>query len=251
MTDFQEAFAQALLSEAAPEDGPLRDVFAQPAFAVYRNTVLKGCIDALEANFPTVARLVGSDWFRSAALAYVRAQPPRDSRLLAYGDEGFGGFVQSLPSAAELPYLAGIARADSLWRACHVAANASVLPTGLLARLAPDDLATRVLRPHPATQWAWFDDLPVASLWSHERAGEAVPPTLAWCGEGLLFTRDDGAVRWQSLPRAGCAFLDACGAGHPLAEAAQHALDLDPDIPFAPVLQQLLCAGAFTEEPLP
>ena len=29
------------------------------AFAVYRNTVLKGCIDALQANYPTVGQLVG------------------------------------------------------------------------------------------------------------------------------------------------------------------------------------------------
>jgi hypothetical protein len=31
----------------------------QPGFAVYRNTVLKGCIDALQANYPTVHALVG------------------------------------------------------------------------------------------------------------------------------------------------------------------------------------------------
>jgi hypothetical protein len=247
MTSFQQAFVQALLAEAPPTDGP----FAQPAFAVYRNTVLKGCIDALEANFPTVARLVGSDWFRSAALAYVRAHPPRDSRLLAYGDEDFAGFVQSLPSAADLPYLAGVAQADRLWRACHAAEDAPVLPAEALARHAPDALAARVLRPHPATQWAWFEGLPVASLWSHERTGEAVPDTLAWRGEGLLFTRGDGAVHWQPLPRAGCVFLDACAAGHPLAEAAQHALDLDPSTPLPPVLQQLLGAAAFTEEPMP
>jgi hypothetical protein len=247
MNDFQQAFAEALLAPEAPDDA----LFAQPGFAVVRNTVLKGCIDALEANFPTVARLVGDDWFRSAALAYAREQPPRDSRLLTYGDEGFAVFVQAIPSAAGLPYLAGIAHLDRLWRACHVAADAPVLAAQALAPLAVDALVTQVLRVHPATQWAWFDDQPVARLWCHERAGEPLPEALAWHGDGLLLTRADGAVGWQALSRAGCAVLDACAAGCTLGEAAQHALALDSATNLAQVLQQLLRAGAFTEEPLP
>jgi hypothetical protein len=48
---------------------------AAARFKVYRNTVLKGCVDALAANFPTVLRLVGEDWFRAAALIHVCAEP--------------------------------------------------------------------------------------------------------------------------------------------------------------------------------
>lgn len=238
---FQQDFAQALLAPEAP-DHPL---FAQPAFAVYRNTVFKGCIDALEANFPTVARLVGSEWFRSAALAYVREHPPQDGRLLAYGDDGFAAYLQSLPTAASLPYLAGVAQLDALWRACHVAADAPVVTADQLAGLAPDTLAATVLRVHPATHWAWFDAQPVARIWSRERAGES-GGELAWTGDGLLLTRRDGAVQWQLLPRAGCAFLDACAAGHDLGDAAAHAITCDPATLLPTVLQQLLHAGAFT-----
>ena len=46
---------------APTDDGLAHGLAAQPAFAVYRNTVMKGCVDALEANFPTVARLVGEE----------------------------------------------------------------------------------------------------------------------------------------------------------------------------------------------
>lgn len=243
MNGFQHAFAQALLAPEPPEDDPL---FGQGAFAVYRNTVAKGCIDALEANFPTVARLVGSDWFRSAALAYLRAQPPQEGRLLVYGDESFGEFVQALPTAAELPYLAGIARLDRLWRACHVAADARVLAPQALGAIAPEALAATVLRVHPATQWAWFDAQPVARIWSRERSGEPEPAAPDWTGDGLLLTRADGAVGWQLLSRAGCAFLDACAGGATLGDAAAHALATAPDTDLAPVLQQLLRSGAFT-----
>jgi len=242
MTGFQQEFAQALLAPEVP-DHPL---FAQPAFAVYRNTVLKGCIDALEANFPTLVRLVGTEWFRSAALAYVRARPPHDSRLLLYGDDGFGAFVQALPTAASLPYLAGVAQLDRLWRACHIAADAPVLRAQSLAAVAPDALAATVLRVHPATQWAWFDGQAIAQLWSRERAGEPTPDALAGDGDGLLLTRSDGAVGWQLLSHAGCAFLAACAQDDTLGDAAAHALATDPAADLSAVLQQLLQAGAFT-----
>ena len=65
---FQDAFAHALFApetESAPE---VRALAAQPAFAVYRNTVMKGCIDALQANYPAVARLVGELFYESGIL---------------------------------------------------------------------------------------------------------------------------------------------------------------------------------------
>lgn len=246
MNVFQEAMAHALLAPEEDLPGALQDLAAQPGFAVYRNTVLKGCTDALEANFPTVARLVGIDWFRAAALAYARAHPPRDSRLLRYGDDDFGAFVQAMPTAADLPYLAGIARLDSCWRASHAAADAPALPPATLAGLDAQALATRALVPHPATRWAWFDDLPVATLWLRHRAPPPPRDDLDWHGDGLLLTRAGGAVQTCLLPKSGCVLLDACAQGLPLGEAATRALASDPATDLRTVLAQLLAAGAFT-----
>jgi hypothetical protein len=243
MSGFQQAFAKALLSEA---DASMESIVAQPGFAVYRNTVAKGCVDALEANFPTVVRLVGGEWFHSVALAFALAQPPHDSRLLGYGDDGFPAFLREVPTAAGLPWLADVARLDALWRACHAAADARVLDADSLAGLAPEVLGACVLRPHPAARWPWFDDQPIASIWWHNRGGGNAAPEPAWQGEGLLFTRPDGAVRWQMLSRASCAFLDACDQGCALGEAAQRCLEQDAHTDLAALLQQLLQAGAFT-----
>ena len=62
LAQFQASFADALFAPAA-NNSPVAALSAQPAFAVYRNTVMKACIDALEANYPAVARLVGSEQF--------------------------------------------------------------------------------------------------------------------------------------------------------------------------------------------
>lgn len=246
MSVFEEAMAYALLAPDEETSG-LRELAAQPGFAVYRNTVLKGCVDALEANFPTVARLVGNEWFRAAGLAYVRAHPPRDSRLLRYGDDGFGAFAQAIPTAAGLPYLAGIAQLDTAWRSSHAAADAPVLLPASLAALDAQALASRVLAPHPAARWCWFDDRPVATLWMRHRTPAPPPEDLDWQGDGLLLTRAGGAVQAALLPRGGCVLLDSCAKGLPLGEAAARALADDSATDLGTALAQLLAAGAFTD----
>lgn len=247
LCDFQDGFVQALwaLPDAVPEH--LRGLADQPGFAVYRNTVVKGCIDALQANFPAVSRLVGEDWFRAAAALHVRARPPFDARLPLYGAD-FPDFMAGFAPAAELPYLSGVARLDRFWTEAHVAADARVLEPSALAGLPPQQLGDLVLQPHPAARWAWFDGQPVYTLWQcNRRSAESMDSgeALDWTGEGALLTRPGGAVAWTAPEAGGCAFLDACAAGQPLALAADAALARQADCDLARLMAALLQAGAF------
>jgi hypothetical protein len=242
---FQDDFAQALYAaEAAVEPG-VAALAAQPAFAVYRNTVMKGCVDALQANYPAVARLVGEEWFRAAASIYARAIPPAVPMLLEYGRE-FAEFLAGFEPAAELPYLAEVARLDRLWTEAHCALTQEALDPGAVAALAPDVLATTVLHPHAAARWAWFEHAPVYTIWSRNRAGAACDRDLDWRAEGALLVRPHDAVQWLALDAAGCAFLDACAAGGTLAAAAQAALNVQGDADLTQLLSSLLAGGAFS-----
>lgn len=243
---FQAGFAEALFASEDGTDPAIRRLAAQPAFAVYRNTVMRGCIDALESNFPAVARLVGSAWFRAAAAVHVAAEPPRDGRLMHYG-HGFADFLAHFEPAAALDYLPGVARLDALWCEAHVAVDAELLDAARLARCEPDRLARLVLVPHPAARWAWFADRPIFSIWRRNRAPSVTDDAaeLAWHGEGALITRPADAVAWRQVGEADCAFLDACAAGLPLAEAAERALVVAPDVDLSGLLERLLRAGAF------
>lgn len=253
---FQDDFVQALWARPdSPADAlppGLRALAGQPGFAVYRNTVLKGCIDALQANYPAIARLVGEEWFRAAAAVYVRQQPPQDTRMLLYG-QGFADFLRDFAPAAELPYLCGVARLDRFWTEAHSAADAPVLAPSALAGLPPQQLGALVLEPHPAARWAWFDAQPIYTLWRRNRASELDATqdddALVWAGEGALLTRPAGNVIWAPFDAAGCAFLDACAAGRPLADAAGEALALQPDCDLAQLMATLLVAGAFCSAP--
>lgn len=238
LSAFQQAFAASLLSDSG-RFGPA----AQPAFAVYRNTVMKGCIDALRAGFPGVLRVVGESWFNAAAAAYVRCHPPSDACLLLYG-EGFDRFLADFSGAADLPYLPGVARLDRLRSASHVARDAAPLDAAELAALAPDQLGQCRLPLHPAARWAWFD-APVFSIWRAQTAQQA--RAVAWQPEGVLVTRPLDAVQMQPLEQSGGALLDACASGATLGEAAAAALACTPDVDLAQLLAALLQAGAFAD----
>ena len=237
---FQDAFARALLAPDAGKD---------PAFKIYRNTVLKGCIDALQANFPSVARLVGEEWFRAAAAVYARRYPPEVPMLLEYG-AGFAGFLACFEPASELPYLPAVARLDRFWSESHAARDEAPLSAEALAVFDPARLGRTVLRPHAAARWAWFD-LPAYTIWSRNRGEsriDAGEPEIAWHREGALITRPGDAVDWRELDEAGCAFLDACAAGRTLAQAAEAAVAVSPAADLAALMARLLDAGAFARD---
>ena len=245
---FQDGFARALLAPdpaALPGLAPAIAALArQPGFAVYRNTVMKGCIDALQANFPAVARLVGEEWFRAAAATFVREQLPAQAALMDYG-EAFVDFLARFEPAAELPYLPGVARLDRFWSESHIAPDESTLAPATLAGLAPDALAATVLHPHAAARWTRSADQPIYTIWHANREAQDDEREIEWRGEGALLTRPRDVVRWAQLDAAGCAFLDACAAGRSIAEAAAAAHEAQEEADLARLMQTLLEAGAF------
>lgn len=250
LESFQAAFAQMLMDPSDAAGGPLdalpglRDA---PGLAVYRNTAMRGCIDALQANYPTVAQLVGDEWFRAAAAVYVRSHWPARPLLIDYGDR-FVAFLGKFPPAASLPYLPAVASLDRSWTESHLAAEAPVLDGATLTNAlqsqasSPDALALRV---HPAARWHWFDAVPAFTLWQRHRAGHFDDSAIEWRGEGALLTRPAGRVEWQPLPQAGIALVEACALGAPLAVALEAASAFSTPVEAGAQLAQLVSAGAF------
>ena len=244
LADFQDRFAETLLAGGRAD----ATLAVQPGFAVHRNTVMKGWVDALEANYPSVRRLVGDAFFRMAALAHARANPTSDPRLWCHG-EGYADFLATYQPAAALTYLPGVARLDRYWTEAHGAASMPALDAGTLAALTPEKLALCRLAPHPAARWAWFAGQPVYTLWRRNREahGSEDSAALDWQGEGALLLRPGSSVVWYPLDAAGCAFMDTCSKGQPLGTAATAALAADAHADIAALLAMLLQVGAFAE----
>ena len=119
----QGAFVRALLDPELPPPNEVEASHGFPPerrFAVYRNNVCVGLVDALAERFPICLQLVGDEFFRAMAQCYVRERLPRTPMLFEYGD-AFATFVSefragartSLPSGRRA---AGICRRPSLSR---------------------------------------------------------------------------------------------------------------------------------------
>lgn len=241
LAHFQDAFVSALFGA---DSSSMDALTQQPGFAVYRNTVLKGTTDALLANFPTVERLVGTEWLKGAATLHARRSPPTDTRLLNYGAD-FPDFLDSFEHAQDMPYLGDVARLDLLWTHVHCAAEEPTLELNDLAQIAATELGNVRLRPRDSARWAWLPDCPAYTIWSVNRERREMPDSLEWQGEGALLTRKAGRVHWQAASAADCAFLDACAAHLPLDVAADRAIAAEPDVNLENLIIRLVSAEAF------
>lgn len=244
LAGFQAAFVQELLQ---PQEAlPGSRFAAQPGFAVYRNTVMAGCIDALTANYPTVHQLIGTDAFGDAARAFARSSPPRSGVLADYG-AGFAFFLASFDTVADLDYLPGVAALDRCWTEAHLAASAPVLQAADLARLTPERLGRARLVPHPAARWQAFETMPVYTIWRRHREGLPLDDELDWHGEAALLTRPAGSVSWTGLTPDMAVFLTSCASGRSFAEAMDDAAPAGSPEDASTWLPRLLHAGAFRE----
>lgn len=238
MARFQDDFAQALHHEDAafPHAN-------QPAFAIYRNTAMRGCLDALEANYPAVVCLVGREWFRAAAAIHVEQSPPPDGRLVSYGLD-FADFLAGFAPASELPYLADVARLDRLWTESFIAEDAAVLDAAAIAPLAAKSLGALRLQSHPACR-TFTSPMPAVSIWLASRSGVAASAEMVWQAEHAIVTRVDHVVRVTPVHAAALRFMAAITLGVSLADAAFATLAVYPDARIDFLLSSLLQAGAF------
>ncbi|WP_079228562.1 DNA-binding domain-containing protein [Pseudomonas putida] len=241
LSQYQDAFVAALQGRPAPGLAALTE---QAAFAVYRNTVMAGCVEALCANFPSILTLVGRQWMEAAAADYARQAPPGDTRLIHYG-AAFADYLEQLQAQHGLPYLAEVARLDACWNEAFSALDEPCLNLAGLAGMTAGDLARSVLRPRGNARWHWCEQHPAYSLWRCGREQLDWADDHPWAGEGVLFVGSPEGVCHQPLEKGGCAFLQACAARQPLEKASQFAQLTQPDLDFTDLLGRLLGAQVF------
>lgn len=208
---------------------------------VYRNTVLSGCVDALRANYPVVAQLLGEEMFDEVAAHHAAECPPRKPVLAVYGAR-FPDWLEGQPWAQDLRYVPDVARIERL----HVEA----LFAGDCEPLTMDDLRRREgwqglqLPLHPATRFDWLTS-PAMSIWLAHRDPVTAELELDWHAEGALFTRPQLAVQPISLDRAGHRFLFGIRLGESVGAAAVATANLYPETDIGSLFTSLVTSGAF------
>lgn len=246
--------AQGEFASWLRQPGPMSDSAAgvpvagvDPArLSVHRNTFLVTLIDMLAESFPVTQALTGSEFFREMARQRVLADPPRSPVLTDYAIS-FPRYVADYPPAAEIPFLASVARLESLRIQAYHAADATPVGRSEFQPFVsdPDRLASTRVVLHPAARWLRSRHA-VLSLWAaHQDVRDlhaidlgAIDPNRS---EDVLVTRPTLSVTVSLLPPGGLAFLDAlseqCSLGAALAEALRDDSHTDPAALFTLLIQ--------------
>jgi hypothetical protein len=241
------AFASALLDADAPPPDFLTSSAGNNdprRYAVYRNNVTVGLVRAMHANFPSIVRLLGDEFFSAMAQIYVTAHPPISRLMSEYGAE-FSGFLRSFGPVQPYPYLPDVARIEQAWREAFHEEDAPVLHAGDLANIAPDDLPSLRLVTHPASrliqsQWA------AGSIFSANRSGEAVDKIEVAKGEWVLVTRQKLDCEVRILDAAQGLFIEKLIRGQTLSAAVDAATATGEPFDLAGTVSGLIASSAFT-----
>jgi hypothetical protein len=241
---FETAFAGALLDPEAPIPDSVtahRTQTLTRRFAVHRNNVVVGLVNALKARFPVVEKIVGKEFFAAMARAFVTRQPPRSPVLMTYGDE-FAGFIAAFAPAREVAYLADVARLEAARTRAYHAADATPLDARSFAALDPSAVGHCRIVLHPSLEIVRSPH-PIVAIWEMNSGARELAPIAPWSGEDALVVRPYLDVDVRALPPGGAVFLLALGEGRTVREAADIALADNPKFDLTGGLAGLIGFG--------
>jgi hypothetical protein len=184
---------------------------------IYGDGYLSRLVEALEANFPILSKLLGEEDFGALGTAYVRSHDSPFFSIRYYGD-GLAGFVAADPAYSGAPVLADLARWEWAMTEVFDAADAEPIATDALARVAPESWAGLRFDWHPSVHrlaLAWN----APQIWKAV-SDDAEPPEVAFSAEPVewVLWRQDLRTYFRSLQPAEAAALDAAREGQSFGE---------------------------------
>lgn len=187
-------------------------------------------VEALAANYPIVAAILGPVPFRDLAGEFVAAMSPESLNLAAYGCR-FPEWVVGRNIGRVLPYLSSVASIDRLHLAAARAAPDTPIAPALIAGMTAAQWSSSRVKLHAAARFGWFA-VPGPSIWLAHFAPRRAEVTTEWKAEGLLLTRPADRVQARRIGPAEHRILSGLRIGETIgtASAAAHALYPDADI---------------------
>jgi hypothetical protein len=221
----QQAFAQALFDPSIGVPGDIVACHAEASakrFAIYRNNVTVSLLDALAARFPVTRRIVGEEFFKNMSRVFIKAHPPTSPLMIFYGD-AFPAFIAAFEPAAEIAYLADIARLEAARTRAYHAQDCEPLDPAALQAIDANDLAYLRFNLHPSAEII-SSQHPIVTIWAMNTGLIPLDEITEWRAEDALVVRPRFDVDVHLLPPGGAAFLQSLRDGRSLAEAAEDAV---------------------------
>ena len=242
----QTQFHGALLDSAQPIPDGLTDGQGRPAgrrFSVYRNNVAVSLTDALEAGFPVISKLIGSENFRNIAGVFLRQHPPTSPMMSQYG-AAFPDFLAGFEPLQKIGYLADVAQLEQALRVAYHAADGQPADASVLETLSPEAVSATTFTLAPAVRLLRFP-WPVHAIWEYNMREGAPKPQAG--AQNILITRPEFDPQMTPVSDGTAAFTDALMQGQTLAEANEQGLTADPEFDLSQALGLLLSEQAITQ----
>jgi hypothetical protein len=205
----------------------------------YRGNVEANRGSALQAAFPTVAALVGEEYFNALTLAYQHTVPSVSGNL---HDDGatLADFIATFAPAQSLPYLADVARLDWARHRAHFAVDIPPADLTPLQNLSAEGFGLVQLKLHPAIAVVQSSSWPIYAIDQMHQNGPAA--SLDSGGENVLVLRDE--VIQLDAPAA--AFIAALLGEQNINTACETAWQIAADFDPGPALGLLFGRGLLT-----
>jgi hypothetical protein len=236
LPELQDRIAAALTDPGlAPETadlfrGPLDRVL--PRLGIYRGNFVGNCSTALAGAYPIVQKIVGAEFFRELARAYVRSTPSTSANLNLYGST-FPVFLGEFVPVADLLYLPDVARMEWYAHLAYFSADSAPFDSSSLARIPPEMFGE--LHPRLAPHCSLLDSpWPLERLWLVHQDHYDGPFEVDLDGrpDRILVYRDGWRAQVKSLAPGDFRFLEAALSGENLGATLEVAISADSQ--FAP-----------------
>jgi hypothetical protein len=246
LRELQQSFAQAVLDrEGPPPAGLVSDrLSASDRFSAYRNNVVVSLVNVLAAAFPATMAMAGQENFRFAASLFVRAHPPSQARLLAYGAD-FPTWLGRFKPAESKPWLAELARLEWARNEALFAADAEPIRIETLAGLPPESIPALRFDLLPSARLV-ASDWPIHFLWQAVlESGEPPKEAPERRAQQVLVLRPGLSVKQLPLEPGDAALIGALHAGETFAAAAEAALAAEAECDLQQLLLGHIVRGTF------
>lgn len=211
-------------------------------FNVYRNNVYAGLIGVLEARYPAVQRLVGTEFFGAMARIFIDAAPPRSPVLLKYGAD-FPEFLAGFAPVSDVPYLVDVARLERQMHAARHAADIAGVRASALAAVA--GLQTDFCIDLAPSVSVVASNFPIFSLWRANVIDEGGNQPCSYSGaQTVLVTRPALTPEAVLISESFGVFIACLRDGKPVSAAAAAAFAISPDFPLDRTLALLITQKA-------
>jgi hypothetical protein len=222
-------------------------------WTIYRNAYVVRLAEAIEDDYPAIARITGADAFRALCRRYVTAFPPH-SHDIGRAGERLADYLPGDPIATDLPFLSDLARLERALVEAVVSPDQETLCWDEVVAMPADEFAENPLPLAFATS-LHDSPWPLAALWlAKDQPNHAIDIPLEGHPSVILVTRQGMEPRWRSIDADERAIVRAAQEAASPASLLQSGVfgqADDASLRLVSALQRVVNYGAFRSLRLP